>query len=504
MAINDQYPKTTEAPKREDRLSASCTYGGSLCDIKSKASCGCLKFSNRSFTQTQGCQLYLASSIINTMLDVAIVVYGSIGCGSANIFSAGTTRTVQRARDSKAQGLLWLSTNLNEADVITGGEKKLREAVLYADKTFRPQAILVVNTCVPSLIGDDVDSMLSKFSDEVTAKLVPIHCAGFKTTINATAYDSVYHGILRTLLDPYLEKKSYLLPNEHEEYEETLKKSKSVNLFNVSSMSQPDEAELSRLLSLLDLNTQIYPCYSKPESYRHIGEAALNVSVCPTHDDYFTGHLKELFGTPNLYGTIPIGLTNTRKWFQSVALFFGMEDTANRLIELEEARLKEALIPYRAALQGKRVYLTGGSIRTLATAEFLREDLGMEIIGVKSYHYDAFAEPLIESLSQNGDFNYSIATAQEFEQANLLRRLKPDLYIGHVELNGWAARQGIPVFPLFMVSMNYMGYSGAFELARKLARIVKNASFNQNLAKYTKLPYKESWYAEDPFKYIND
>lgn len=496
------YIHAKEPPKREDRLNACNAFGGSLCSLKQKAGCGCLKNADRSFAQTQGCQLFLSSAIINTIIRSVIIVHGPPGCGSANILSAGTTRVVQRQRDPGAFGLVWISTNLDEADVISGGEEKLDQAIRFAEKEFRPEAILIANTCVPAIIGDDIDTLLLSLKDEIRAKLVLIHCEGIRSKIMASAYDSVYHGILRGLLEKRREDLLPLIPDELEDLKEKLRISRTVNVFNVSSMSRQDELELIRLLNALGLTVRMYPCYSRPDQFEDIGEAALNVSICATHDDYFLGHLEKLYGLPYLIRTIPIGLSNTRRWVTDIAAFFGLEDLAEQIINQEEQKLKKALAPYKQALKGKRVYIAGGEIRVLATAHFLRDDLEMEIVGMKGYHYDPFADLLLENFPEEEAATFSAATGQPFEQANLLEKLKPDLYVGHVGLNGWAGRHGVPVFPVFMVSVNYMGYSGAFEIARRLTRILKNASFNQNLYKHVKLPYRDSWYSQDAFKYI--
>lgn len=501
LNLEYDYIHAKEPPKREDRLNACNAFGGSLCSLKQKAGCGCLKSAGRSFAQTQGCQLFLGSAIINTLIRSVIVVHGPLGCGSANILSAGTTRVVQRQRDPGAFGLVWISTNLDEADVISGGEQKLTEAIRYAEKEFRPQAILVANTCVPAVIGDDIDNIVLTLRHEIRAKLVPIHCEGIRSKIMASAYDSVYHGIMRSLLEKR-EQEERILEDEVEEFKERLRISRTVNVFNVSSMSRQDELELARLLTAVGLNVRMFPCYARPDDFGDISEAALNVSVCATHDDYFLGHLEKLYGLPYLIRTIPIGLSNTRRWVLDIAEFFGLREEAERVLRQEEAVLREALKPYRSLLQGKRVYIAGGEIRVLATAQFLRDDLGMEIVGLKGYHYDVFADALLDNFPDEETATFNAATGQPFEQANLLEKLKPDLYVGHVGLNGWAGRHGVPVFPVFMVSVNYMGYSGAFEIAGRIVRIMKNASFNRDLYRYVKLPYRESWYQQDAFKYI--
>jgi nitrogenase molybdenum-iron protein alpha chain len=48
-----------------------------------------------------------------------------------------------------------------------------------------------------------------------------------------------------------------------------------------------------------------------------------------------------------------------------------------------------------------------------------------------------------------------------------------------------------------------MGYAGVYEVARRLARVLKNTSYSKNLVKHSQLPYRKQWYEEDPFSYIN-
>ena len=49
-----------------------------------------------------------------------------------------------------------------------------------------------------------------------------------------------------------------------------------------------------------------------------------------------------------------------------------------------------------------------------------------------------------------------------------------------------------------------MCYSGAFEIARRITRILKNPRFNRNLAANIPLPYRPAWYGQDHYRYIKD
>ena len=490
-------------PVREERLKACNALGGTCCELARKGKKGCLNGVKRTFAQTQGCQLNLSLAILNTIRNAVIVVHGPIGCGGGSLSMAGVNKGFQKLRDPNAKGVIWLNTNLDDNDVVNGGEEKLRQAVLYAEREFRPEAIIVVNSCVPAIIGDDIDSILEDLQKQVNAKIVPVHCEGFKTKIMASAYDSVYHGILRNLVDRPEEEEKVVYEDELEVIKEKYRKSRTVNILNVSSMSRQDEEELIRLVKALGLEVRIYPCYASPDDFAYVGEAALNVSICATHDDYFVEHIKEKYGIPFVLRSIPIGIKNTNQWIMDIASFFGLEEKANKLIEVETKELKEALEPFKEQLKGKRVFLGGGEIRILSTAELL-QSMGMEVIGLKGYHYDRFAEPLLDMIENNENIVFNVATGQPFEQANLLNRLKPDLYIGHIGTNGYTAKQGFPIFPLFGQSSIYMGYQGAYEIVRKIARVLRNPSFNRNFVGNSKLPYRDEWYEQNPFTYIDD
>lgn len=500
------YLDAKSAPAREDRLKANIAFGGTCAELKGciKAGCfsknGCLNLADRRFTQTQGCQFTLSLAILNTLRNAVIIMHAPIGCGACSINNVGINQTFKRLRDPSAEGIIWLSTNLDEVDVIGGGENKLREAVLYADREFRPETIIVANGCVPALIGDDIDSILADLQTQIAASIVPIHCEGFKTKVMATAYDAVYHGILKKYIKKP-DRRYNLAEPDLEKLKEQYRISRNVNVLNVSSMSRQDELELQRLLNAIGLNVTFIPCYAEPEDFEYSLETSLNISICGTHDDYFLQHIKEKYDIPFLIDTIPIGRKNTDRWIMKIAEHFGLEKEAQQLIALENRLLDESLEPFRKTLSGKRAFLAGGEVRIVATAEIL-QDLGMNIVGFKAHHFDQFIEPMFDALDQVDDVLIGVATNQPFEQSNLLNRLKPDVLISHTGGNNISAKHGLPILPLFGPSYNYLGYSGVYEVARRLNRLLRNNQFNKKLSQNTRLPFKKEWYEKNPFAYI--
>ncbi len=495
-------------PKREDRLKAVIAHQDSICGLakrgEGKGGKSCLiDDGERGFTQGSICLLLPALAMLNSLPDNVVLLHSALGCGSCTHSQNANVRVGSAARQGKARDGIWLSTALDETDVISGGEPKLEQAIIEADRRYRPATITIVAGCVPGIIGDDIDGVALKIQPQVSARLLPVHCEGFKTKIWATAYDAVYHTIGRNLLaergvtNPGPEDALAVLREQ-----ERLKR--TVNLMNVSSMGRIDELELERLLTAIGLETNVFPVFSHPDSFVKATRAALSISTCPTHDDYFLGYLQERFNVPSIIRHMPLGIANSSLWLRDIAAVFGEEERAELLIAAEEAELKEALKQFRPLFEGKKVFISAGEFRALATANLLQE-IGFEVVGIRSFHHDEFADVEYAKLAREAKSDYvvDIANVQPFEEANLLKRLKPDLFLGHANGNMTAAKLGIPTHVIYNTGLAYIGYRGVFELARRLHRQLKNPAYNRNLADNLRLPYTDSWYEAEPFSYLN-
>ncbi|MDR0867264.1 MAG: nitrogenase component 1 [Planctomycetota bacterium] len=479
----------TVPPRREDRHHETClAYGGTVCGSRRPGKrCALMADAERGFTQGSICSLLPGLGIMCSLPDTAVLLHGGVGCGSSIHGINGNVRAGHNARRGKPFDALWFSTALNEVDVISGGDAKLERAIKEIDALYQPQVIVVVASCLPGIIGDDIDSVAAQVQPAVNARLLPVHCEGFKTRFMATAYDVIYHAIGRNLLPAPDEK--------------IIREEKTINVMNVGSMGRIDEIEIERLFEELGLTANFYPVFARPESFSRATRAALSISTCPTHDDYFLTHLEEKFGVPYLIRNMPIGIANTSAWLRDLAEKLKLPQV-EKLISAEEAELRAALQEFLPLFKDKRVFLSAGEYRSLATASLLKE-LGFKIAGIRSFHYDNFAEVELEKLRAGGeDFTWNVANVQPFEEANLLKKVKPDLFLGHWHGNQTAGRLGIPTHVIYNTGYGYIGYRGVYDLARRLHRKLSNTAFTDRLGKYGRLPYRDSWYQEEPFAYI--
>lgn len=502
------YYKQNIPPVRDLRLRIGDAFPeGNSCDLLECSKSGCLLGKKRSFWQANACQMALTLMMAATIDNSVIIMHGPIGCGSQLHMLDTAVRKGNASRGKPAKPVIWLSTNLRETDVIGGGEAKLKEAIEYADREFRPEIIFVVATCAPNIIGDDIDEVVKSANEASAAKVVALHCPGFKSRVVATAYDTFYHGLLRHLPFEPIPYKDYVPFDPTEpDYELAVKKyqyrkNRTVNLFNATSIGPWDEKELVRLLNALDLKVQIYAEFSSADELRMISQAALNVSMCNVHDDYILKYLEETYGIPYVIQGMPIGLKATRDWLMAIAKHFGLEERARRLADEEEEKVKKAIEPYLEEIRDKRVLIGGGVIRVASEAILLKE-LGMKVISIRAYHFDDGAEPVYELLDEELPEVPVSVSNQAFELVNQLLTLKPDLAVIHNGTNGLVAKLGIPSLQLFHVDKSFFGYRGYFDLTKRIGFAMRNPSFQKKLREHVKQPYHPEWYEKDAFSYI--
>jgi nitrogenase molybdenum-iron protein alpha chain len=502
------YYEQSAPPVRDSRLKIGDSYAGNACGLVDCGRDGCLLQKGRGFWQANACQMMLSLMMAATVENSVIIVHAPGGCG-AMLHPLSAQSAKGKGRRGKAPTALpWLSTNLTEADVIGGGERKLRQTIEYADREFRPEIIFVVVTCAPSIIGDDAEEVVRQTRPAVNADIVSLHCPGFRSRVVASAYDTFYHGILRGLeLSPKPWVDFRPQPGgpaaELEEKKYQFQKSRTVNVWNATSIGADDEDEVKRLLSALGLNVRFFAEYCSRDELRQVSEAALNVSMCNVHDDYMLKYLEERFATPYVIAGMPVGFRYTREWLLKIAERFGLEREAAALADDEEKLARQAIEPFLEQVQGKSVLICGGVVRVGADATALAE-LGLKVISVRAYHYDEGAEPIYEDLAENLPETPVAVSNQIFELTHQIKSLKPDLVISHNGTQGYIAKLGVPAIPLFNPDGAFFGYSGLYQILRRIVFEFKNTSYRRRLSQHIKQPYKQSYFEGNAFKYIKN
>jgi nitrogenase molybdenum-iron protein alpha chain len=503
------YYEQSVPPVRDSRLKMGDSYAGNACDLVNCGREGCLLQKGRGFWQANACQMSLSLMMAATVENSVIVMHAPGGCGALLHSLSVQSAKGKGQRGKTPNPVPWLTTNLSEADVIGGGEKKLLETIKYADRAFRPEIIFTVVTCAPSIIGDDVEEVVRQARSVVSAEVVSLHCPGFRSRVVASAYDAFYHGIMRGLEfspKPWVDFKP--LPDGNPDNALAIKKyeyqkSRTVNVWNATSIGAADEKEVERLLTALGLKVRFFAEYSSRDELRLVTEAGLNVSMCNVHDDYMLKYLEEKYGIPYIIAGMPIGFRYTRQWLLKIAEHFGLEKEAAALADYEERLAKEAIQPFVEQVKGKSVLMCGGVVRVGSEATALSE-LGFNVLGIRAYHYDEGAEPVFKDVGENLPETPVAVSNQLFEMTHQIKTLKPDLVISHNGTQGYIAKLGVPSIQLFNADSSFFAYSGIYQILRRIVFEFKNTSYRDRLSRHIKLPYKQSYFEGDAFKYIKN
>ena len=107
-------------------------------------------------------------------------------------------------------------------------------------------------------------------------------------------------------------------------------------------------------------------------------------------------------------------------------------------------------------------------------------------------------------LDNDIDFEASVADQQNYEVMNILHKYQPDMYLSrHPGSTVWAIKNGTPAI---YVADEYMifGYKHTLEFAKTILDAVKNRSFEENLARRSKLPYTDWWYKQDVATFLEE
>jgi len=403
-----------------------------------------------------------------TVQNAVTLVHGPQGCISSafgiNYFTKGKAK--------------WYSTDLTEMEVILGGEEKLREALILIDKQVGPEVIFIYTSCVSGIIGDDIASVVKQTQPEIGARLIPVVCEGFKKQQYHKGTDSAYQGII-----------SYLLEDVQED--QTL-----VNVITSLSVNQFDVDEITRILSSIGLTPNFIPCFATLDNIRKSASAKATIPISHSFNEYFVNYLNNKHNVQPEEYLIPQSVGSTDRWLIQLAKMLNRSTGAKTFIEQEHRKIEPDINALKAALSGKRIFV-GANLTIAESIGELSNDFGFEIIGLKDYL----------KIKGTGTFDQTcftdLANILHFEQANVLRYLKPDLYLTRGLSIPYASVSGVPTVSIFDNQCANLGYRGAINMGKRMANALKNTNFHTKLAQHVSLPYQPAWYDQYAFKFLS-
>jgi nitrogenase molybdenum-cofactor synthesis protein NifE len=430
------------------------------CSHNKKSKSGCAR--PKPGAAAGGCAFDGAQIALLPIADVAHIVHGPIACAGSSWDNRGTRSSGARLYK------IGMTTDLTEQDVIMGrGEKRLFHSIKQAIDSYSPAAVFVYNTCVPALVGDDMGAVCKAAEQRWDTPVVPVDAAGFygtKNLGNRIAGDAMVKYVCGTREpDP--------LPPQALE--------RGIRVHDVTLVGEYNIAgELWHVLPLLDqLGLRVLCTLSGDARFREVQtmhRSEVNMMVCSKAMINVARKLQEAFGTPWFEGSF-YGVQDVSKALRDFARLIDDPDLSQRteaLIAREEARIDAALAPWRERLNGRKVLLYTGGVKSWSIISAL-QDLGMKVVATGTKKSTEEDKARIRELM--GEDAQMIEDGNPRALLDIVRSQGVDILIAGGRNMYTALKARVPFLDINQErDFGYEGYEGMIELARQLTLAVES------------------------------
>jgi len=381
------------------------------------------------------CKLFGALRVVLGIQDAIVLLHSPKGC-------AYNLRYLLGVRGAKVNRIL--TTEMDEKDVIFGGEVRLKKAIKVVDERYNPSLIAVLTSCASSIIGEDIE-LICKDLKGVKAKLLPIHSGGFEG-------DQIegYKEAMKRIVEDLVEVKEL---------------GDGVNLLAVYRYGW-DLEEVKRLVGFITTTNSVLTAKTSLNEIKNASKARLNVIMCEASGFDAARLMKKKFGIPYVHPLLPIGIKATKDFVFSISEFFDIK-IPEEFVK-EERRALKKIERAKDKLIGKKVCVISGASRIAPITQFLSE-LGMEIVLIS---IDKPGETTLEDLNKvinEVDANPKVIVEPEVDEVlESIRQEKPDLIVGGLYETEISRRFRIPLLDIMHGEERTMGFEGAVNLAKSI------------------------------------
>ncbi len=303
--------------------------------------------------------------VLGPTRDIVNITHGPIGCG----FYSWLTRRNQTRTESDAQENFipyCFSTDMQDSNIVFGGEEKLKQAIREAYELFQPKGMAIFSTCPVGLIGDDVHRVARQMKEEFPdCNIFGFSCEGYRGVSQSAGHHIANNGLYKNLIgrnDNPKRKYKYAV-NVLGEY------NIGGDAFVIEELFEKIQVDL---IATMSGNSTL-------EQFETAHTADFSLVMCHRSINYVAEMLETSFGIPWAKANF-IGAEATAKTLRKVGQYFGDQELIDRI----EKVIEEEMIPVKAAVdkarlktEGKTAMLFVGGSRAHHYQELFSE-LGME------------------------------------------------------------------------------------------------------------------------------
>ena len=317
--------------------------------------------------------------VLGPTRDIVNITHGPIGCG---FYSWLTRRNQTMPESPEAENYMpyCFSTDMQDENIVFGGEKKLKEAIQEAYDLFHPKAIAIFATCPVGLIGDDIHAvareMKEKFGD---CNVFGFSCEGYKGVSQSAGHHIANNQLFKHLVGNDSEVRG--------------KKKYRINLLGEYNIGG-DAFLIEQLFD--ECGFELVATFSGNSSisqFENSHTADLNLIMCHRSINYVAEMMEKKYGIPWIKVNL-IGADETAKSLHKIARFFEdaeLEKKVAEVVEREIAKVREVQKEITERTKGKLAMMFVGGSRA-HHYQHLFSEIGMKTIaaGYEFAHRDDY------------------------------------------------------------------------------------------------------------------
>lgn len=380
----------------------------------------CNKDSLAGAVSQRACVFCGSRVVLYPIADALHLVHGPIGC-------AVYTWDIRGALSSGPElHRLSFSTDLQERDVIFGGEKKLAAALRELIARHQPKAAFVYSTCIVGIIGDDLEAICKSVEGECGIPVIPVKSEGFKGNKRA-GYQAACDALFRLIGTGDTSGISNYSLNILGDF----------NLAGEIWMIR-DYYERMGIQVVANITGD-----GRVADIRRAHGAALNVVQCSGSTMHLANMMEEKYGIPSIRVSY-FGIEDMAEALYDIARFFkdpDMLERTKKIVEEEVKKLATALEPYRKALAGKKAAIyVGGSFKAFSLVKAFRLiDMQVVMVGSQTGTKEDYLE--LEAITDPGTI--IVDDSNPLELTTFLKEKEVDVFVGGVKERPIAYKLGI-------------------------------------------------------------
>jgi light-independent protochlorophyllide reductase subunit B len=260
----------------------------------------------------------------------------------------------------------------------------VKRSIAEAVERFRPEALLVGESCTAELIQDQPGALAAGM-DLGGIPMVNLELPAYSKKENWGAAETLYQlvrGLLKAQVPPPGSAKV-----DSQRWRAEGRRPR-VNLLGPSLLGfrcRDDVREVTRLLGEHGIDVAVVaPLGARPADLQRIPYADANVCLYPELAAPLCSWLERSFGMATVR-TVPIGIGATEDFLREICALLGLAEP-----DLGEGERASRLPWYSRSvdstyLTGKRVFIFGDGTHALAAARIASRELGFEVVGLGTY-----------------------------------------------------------------------------------------------------------------------